>query len=187
MSHLDDQISLQTHSISNTLKKKIFRSAITLCSTHVWLGSRKPHGKKAMAPTDPFPTRALLLLLQDCSLQHLRTPPKPLPILDHYRRWCPVGVDLQCMTVVQLRSALKLLQPARSSAFRWFAFLNQHSSPASTAFIPFYHFPCCVSPALFNTWLPNHCVSLTSLSQMFLLLNTHFLQDPQRKRLAESF
>lgn len=131
-------------------EKKIIMTAITQCSTYIWLGSHKPHGRKQLLPLTHF-----LLALCYCKLALCSTSTLPhLPILNHCR-WCPVGVALQYMAVVQVRSALKLLQPAHSWVFRWFAFSNQHSSPIWTAFISFYHFPWCVSPALFNMWLPN--------------------------------
>lgn len=157
MSHLDDQVSLQPHSFLIYWGKKKFpecdspvlRTRLAWLTQTTWKKSN--YSSWPISYLHSAAAASLFSAAPWCS-------PPPLPILDHYRQ-CPVGVDLQYMTVVQLRSALKLLQPAHSSVFRWFAFLNQHSLPIWTAFIPFYHFPCCVSPALFNTWLPNHCVS----------------------------
>lgn len=96
-------------------------STITLCSSHVWLGLHKPQGKKKLLlQVTHFPVAFCCCKIVPCSTPTLHP---PLPILNHYRL-CPVGVYFQYMTAVQLRSALKLLQPAHSSAFRCFAFLK---------------------------------------------------------------
>lgn len=124
MSQLGEQTSFLIYQKKNTIK---FMSTITLCSSHVWLSSHKPQGKKKLLlQVTHFPVAFCCCKIVPCSTSTL--PPPPLPILNHYRL-CLVGVYFQYMTVVQLRSALKLLQPAHSSAFRCFAFLKQHSSP----------------------------------------------------------